>query len=760
MATVIRHRPFGGGDPYHLEPDQRVPPVPVDGEPLLLGALASPDITAVMLEWVVDGRTSRIPATNVGLVARDGSWIPAPVGPPTAGAGPWSPPDTSTPSGGHLASAARRTRRRGTVWQTNPPPIRYGEVVRYRFVADPDADQPTRWHEATAARWRPAMAVVPIGCSRIVDGSVSVLADAGRVHRIRFALTLPPGAHVTGFGERFDRVDQRGYELDSVVFEQYKNQAETGRTYFPMPFAHVVGGADRSWGFHVRTGRRVWFDVGRTDPTRLWIEVEAGGEPSVEIAFYDGAPADVLAAFLDETGHPEPLPSWVHRLWISGNEWNTQAAVMTRADRHEAEDIPYGVIVIEAWSDESTFCAFRDATYDIHLDGSPLTGADIHYPADGAWPDPAGMVDDLHARDVKLLLWQIPLQKMQPPPRGQAAADAARMIRDGYGIRAADGRPYRNRGWWFPQALMPDFTNPEARAWWLSKRRYLVDEIGVDGFKTDGGEHAWGHDLRYADGTDGSASNNRYPVEYARAYHDLLREAGKPPVTFSRAGYTGAQSYGCHWAGDENSTWAALRSSIVAGITAGLCGVTYWGWDLAGFSGDVPDPELYLRATQAACFMPIMQYHSEFNFHRAPSRDRTPWNIAERFGQPSVLTEFRRWAKLREKLVPYLHEQTIAGIRDGLPLMRAMALEVPDDPHIWAYPLQFFAGRDVLVAPVVEPGVQAVDVYLPAGDWIDLVSGASRPSGSFTRPTQLSEVPVYIRSSAWPKFADAHALLT
>ena len=168
----------------------------------------------------------------------------------------------------------------------------------------------------------------------------------------------------------------------------------------------------------MRTSRRVWFDVGVTDPDRLWVEVETS-EP-VTVAVYEGTPARVLDQFLAETGRPEPLPSWVHRLWISGNEWNTQAAVMERADRHAAEDVPFGVVVIEAWSDESTFCFFRDAEFDVHADGSPHRLAEITHPADGAWPDPRGMVDELHARDVKVLLWQIPLQKMQPPPRGQA----------------------------------------------------------------------------------------------------------------------------------------------------------------------------------------------------------------------------------------------------------------------------------------------------------------------------------------------------
>ena len=350
---------------------------------------------------------------------------------------------------------------------------------------------------------------------------------------------------------------------------------------------------------------------------------------------------------------------------MSGNEWNTQARIVAEVERTIAEDIPSGVVVVEAWSDEATFVAFRDAEYDIHPDGAPHRLGDFRFPPDGAWPDPKGLVDWLHERGLKFLLWQVPLLKADTGSHPQAAADRATMAARGYGIQEADGRPYRNRGWWFLKALMPDWSNAEGARWWLEKRRYLVEEVGIDGFKTDGGEHAWGDELRYADGRRGDAGNNAYPVEYAGGYHDLLRSAGREPVTFSRAGFTGAAGVPLHWAGDENSSWAGYRASVIAGLTAGASGVFFWGWDLGGFSGDIPDPELYLRSAAMACFCPIMQYHSEFNHHRSPSRDRTPWNIAERHGDPSVLTVFRRFARLRERLLPYLVAQARISVETG-----------------------------------------------------------------------------------------------
>ena len=229
-------------------------------------------------------------------------------------------------------------------------------------------------------------------------------------------------------------------------------------------------------------------------------------------------------------------------------------------------------------------------------------------------------------------------------------------------------------------------------------------------------------------------------------------------VTFSRAGFTGSAAVPCHWAGDEDSTWEAFRSSISAGLTAGASGLFFWGWDLAGFSGPVPDPELYLRATAMACFCPIMQYHSEYNHHRLPSRDRTPWNVAEQTGDERVLTLFRRFVLLRERLVPYLAEQADAALASGKPLMRALFFETADE-QAWAHPEQYFLGDDMLVAPVTSPGVDNWPVYLPRGEWVDAWSGRV-----FAGPqvvdldVPLERIPVFVTAdrapALLPLFAD------
>jgi alpha-glucosidase (family GH31 glycosyl hydrolase) len=736
--SPILHRPHGLEHPYATSADQRVPVLPLAGQTCRLGVVARPEVDAITCTWD-DGTSSR----DIAL---------APYQPDAA--------DAAALAGGegHLAAAQASMLDSEGSWSATTPTLLEGQRYRYRFTATLASGESvqTGWYEVAPAVWTTEQ---PIGstCSlagadpRLVPGSIEWLVNSDGVHRARFALQLADGDHVVGFGERFDHVDQAGQKLDAVVFEQYKSQGEHGRTYLPMPFAHVIGADGTGWGFHVRTSRRTWYDVGATTPGQLRIEVALGGsnDERVDIGLYTGSPTEVLTAFLDEVGRAEELPDWIFRLWASGNEWNTQQIVMDRMDKHRELDIPVGAVVIEAWSDEEGITIWRDATYELHQDGSAHVADDFAYPADGAWPDPKAMIDELHSRGIKVILWQIPLQKTDADLDGQVRLDAEAMVRDRHAVLEADGSAYHNRGWWFPQALMPDLSVERSRQWWTDKRRYLVRDLDIDGFKTDGGEHAWGHDLRYADGRRGDEGNNLFPVHYARTFGDLLRSQGKAPITFSRAGFTGSQAHGIYWAGDENSTWQAFRNSITAGLTASSCGIVYWSWDLAGFSGPVPGAELYLRAAAASVFMPVMQYHSEFNHHQPPLRDRSPWNIAEATGDDRVVPLFRQLTKLRERLVPYLVEQAQRSVETDRPLMRPLFFDHPSDPEIWRHPRQWKLGDHLLVNPVTEPGADEWSTYLSEGDWVDAWTGSTLSGGgAVVSKVPMHHVPVYIQREA------------
>lgn len=558
--------------------------------------------------------------------------------------------------------------------------------------------------------------------------------EDGRVTRLRCALT--PGARETlyGLGERFTPLEPTGC-YDVRVYEEYKEQGP--RTYLPVPFLLSSAG----YGLWLAAEEPSHFDLGAGTLTLEKLPAPTATLPLHVIVADE--PYGVTQAFVRLTGPAAVPPRWAFGPWISANTWNSQAKAEAVLRRTLEEGVPATVLVLEAWSDETTFYVFNDAEYTPTDGAGALHAQDLRF--GGRWPDPKGLIEECHRHDVRVLLWQIPVLKHAGHPHPQHDADVAYALERGFVIRNADGTPYRNKGWWFTDSHVFDFSNPEACAWWFAKREHLL-ELGVDGFKTDGGEHLWGRDLRAHDGRRGLELYNAYPNLYVGAYHRFLQER-RPgdSLTFSRAGYTGAQRYPAHWAGDENSTWSAFKASILAGLSAGVCGVSIWGWDIGGFSGEIPTVELYLRSAAMAAFCPVMQYHSELHAS-VDDRDRSPWNVAARHGDPRALEVFRRYARLRMRLLDYLHAEAEAAAAQGLPLMRYPALAYPQAHDFLAGdPYAYLFGRDLLVAPVVEKGASSRAVRLPPGEWVYLWSGARFTGGrGLSVPAPLERIPVFV----------------
>ncbi len=790
--SEIRHEPYGIDDPYKPRANERFPRDPESGETVQVSFSCAPETSEAWVELGATAGHERVDAVRLS----DGVWsawlpplaegdhsyrIRARAGNADSAAGPFALSVAGWRTAATLEEAV--TLRGGLDLRLAPPPGGGpAPLVRLRFPRR-DVLSLTTEVGTAAPRLRDELDVSVAregDVIRLATDAMLAFVDLGRlelaIHRastapdadasalrpddaalrvplavrwlqrpdgsaVRFETHLRPARDggLYGLGERFAGPDLRGRRWDTRVYEEYKEQG--ARTYLPVPF--IV--SERGWGLFTEVDAPALFDLRRA-PYR--ISVDAEHPYLTHHLMLAETPYDVTAAFTSMTGPIALPPTWAYGPWMSANTWNDQAKAEAVVRRTRAEDVPATVLVLEAWSDESTFYTFHDASYEPRAGDAAPRLADFRF--GGRWPDPKRMVDALHDEGLRLVLWQIPVLKKLDAPHPQHDADEATMLERRYAIREADGSPYRNRGWWFEGALVLDVTNPDARAWWFAKRRYLFDELGIDGFKTDGGEHLWGRDLRAFDGSRGMGLVNTFAQRYVDAYHAFVREAaGDDGLTFSRAGYTGAQRSPAHWAGDENSTWSGLRASILAGLSAGLAGISLWGFDIGGFSGEIPTVELYLRSTQVACFAPIMQYHSELH-SAAESRDRTPWNIAERHGDPRALSVYRAYAKLRMRLVDYLAGEARHLAERGRPLMRLPCLAFPDEhDRLAADPYAYLFGRDLLVAPVLEKGAEAREVLLPTGDWIDLWSGATvRGGGAFLAPAPLSHIPVFVRAGS------------
>ena len=739
---MILHNPAGQGNPYRIDPDQRFPYLVQVGEPFELRFTTDVECATAFVEVSIGGAT-RVVVAHMTDSATPVDRIDVPQPAPRV-------PTVASADEGHLAEAAARAGVQADrcAWIASVPSDYAIADVQYRFTSDSEA---TPWFELLVVEPRSLPAsVLDMHTESHVPFDISGLVDQhGVVHEVQFSLPCVASDRIVGFGERFDALNQRGHALDVRVYEQYKGQG--ARTYLPIPFAHVIGSG---WAFWIVGGCSLRIDAAaqQRDVIRVCVEVRPDVAPTVAGRIVRGTPTECLRQFVEAQGGATLPPDWVFSLWLSANEWNTQERVELEARRARAAGIDAGVMVIEAWSDESTFTVFRDAQYTPVSGDDRLRLADMQFPVDGAWPDPKGMVDSLHAQGMRLVLWQIPVLKERGAAGTQTALDWDEAIARNLVVLDESGEPYQNRGFWFHDALLPDFTDEAVRRWWTERRRYLVDEIGVDGFKTDGGEHPWGAGLQYADGTSGAETNNLFPVLYAQAYHELMMRIGVEPVTFSRAGFSGSAAFPAFWAGDEDSTWEALQASVTAGLSAGASGIPFWGFDVGGFSGPIPSSELFLRASAFATLCPIMQLHAEYNHHREPSADRTPWNLAERNGDPKLLEVFRAFAQLRVRLQPYIVAEAAYTVESGRPLMAPLCFDHFADETIWSAPHEYLFGRELLVCPVIEEGAATVSVYLPAGAWTNVWT-AERHEGECWLEVlaPIDQIPVFAcaNGAAW-----------
>lgn len=720
MKQVI-HAPLGHEHPYEQRPEERFPRHPLANESFTIGIVTRPPhaIDAVTVHSEIDGVLQEM------IYAKSlGGWRP------------------ELEHGVGAEYLERLERIEQDIWQVNLIVPEFGKTLTYWIEADGIQTEKftiigETWQAATDSQLSVDISHIAGGDDTPQITKIEYLSDAQQVRRVRLTFDATPDEGFYGLGERFNALNQRGNVMDIRCYEQYKSQGK--RTYMPIPFLLSSNG----YGLWVNSTRWMQFDLAASGDSAWILEADVNDDGLQLHWFMGDDPFQIIGQFACQTGPVVLPPEWSFGLWMSGNEWNSQQRVMKEVQTSLDHDIQPSVIVIEAWSDETTFYIWNDAQYDAVGGGDALTYDDFTYPEDGKWHDPKGMIDWLHDQGVKVLLWQIPVFKDVQESHPQHDADRNYFEENTLGIREPDGSLHRVRPFWFRGGYIPDMTNPQAREWWLDKRAYLLDDMGIDGFKTDGGEHLWGESVVFTDGRTGAEVWNEYPQLYSEAYYEFSNRK-REAVTFSRAGYTGSQRAPLHWAGDENSTWDAYRHSILAGLSAGISGISFWGWDIAGFSGEIPSAELFLRATAMATLCPVMQYHSEFNNHQEPNVDRTPWNIQKRTGDERVIPIFREFVKLREKLMPYIWQEAQYSSRSGQPMMRALQLI---DPKASQYDYLF--GRDLLVSPVIQADAETWTTYLPVGRWRSFWTDDVFEGGkNVTTSVPLNRIPLFIRNGS------------
>ena len=384
---------------------------------------------------------------------------------------------------------------------------------------------------------------------------------------------------------------------------------------------------------------------------------------------------DVVQTYLTNLPHPGSipperlfeLPTWT--TWARYKTEVSQSVVLQFADEIQSHDYLYGVMEI----DDRWQTRYGDIEFD------PTR-----------FPDPRGMIEELHTRGFKVTCWVIPFLD----PESQAGMDGARLD---YLIKDQHGQPYLVP-WWQGRGYLLDVSNLEALDWFKSRLLQLQTETGLDGYKFDAGEACFLP-------TDAVSREAMPGNDYTQRYIDFI---GKNfSLTEVRSGWNNqnAPIFFRQW--DKWSTWGAdngLKSVLTGILALGIVGYPFVLPDMVGGNAydEVPDSELMIRWVELNALLPAMQF------------SLAPWDFGEECGNVC-----KKYAQLHNDFAPEFISLAREAASTGLPIIRPIWWNAPDDVNALNCEDEFLLGEKYLVAPVLEPGARHRKVYLPAGTWED-----------------------------------------
>lgn len=318
---------------------------------------------------------------------------------------------------------------------------------------------------------------------------------------------------------------------------------------------------------------------------------------------------------------------------------------------------------------------------------------------------------------------------------------------EGYFIRSAAGDKPELAQFWDDVGSYLDFTNPKAYDWWKNKVKEQLLEYGIDSTWNDNNEFEIWDDNALADGF-----GNQVPISYIKPIQTMLMikssyEAQtefapeKRPYLISRAGSAGIQRYIQTWSGDNFTEWKTIRYNLKMGLGLSLSGVSNFGHDVGGFSGNAPDPELLIRWIQNGIFHPRFTIHS-WNDDKTVN---TPWMY------PEYIDVIRELMKERVKWIPYMYHLVYKAHHSYEPILTPTFYHFDQDGKTFEENDDFLVGKDLLICNVMDKGAKTRNVYLPENGegWYDINNESYYEGGKeFTVDAPLNVIPMFAQAGA------------
>lgn len=518
---------------------------------------------------------------------------------------------------------------------------------------------------------------------------------------MREQLSLGVGELIYGLGERFGAFVKNGQSID--IWNE-DGGTSTEQSYKNIPFYL----SNKGYGVFVNHPERVSFEVASEMVTKVGFTV--AGE-SLDYFLINGpSMKDVLVRYTDMTGKPSLPAPWTFGLWLSTSFTTNydEATVNSFVDGMLDRKIPLSVFHFDCfWMRDFSWCDFA---WDSRV-----------------FPDPEGMLRRLHDKGLKICVWINSYV-------GQESSIFKEGMEGGYFLKRPDGSVWQ---WdmWQPGLAIVDFTNPQACKWYAGKLEALMD-MGVDCFKTDFGERI-PTDCVYYDGSDPQKMHNYYTYLYNKTVYDVIKKkkGEKEAILFARSATVGGQKFPVHWGGDCWSDYESMEESLRGGLSLTSSGFGFWSHDIGGFES-TSTPDVYKRW----CAFGLLSTHSRL--HGSTSY-RVPWAYDE-----EAVDVVRYFAQLKASLMPYLYRNAVETSRTGIPMMRSMPLEFPEDRNCSYLATQYMLGDSLLVAPIFNEDSMA-EYYLSEGIWTNYLTGEEREGGKWYREKHgYLSIPLYAKEGS------------
>lgn len=525
---------------------------------------------------------------------------------------------------------------------------------------------------------------------------------------------------IYGLGDKPGCLNKRGYSYVNWNTDDPAPHVDSFKSlYKSIPF-FIVLGDEYCYGIFADNTYKTTFDFGYENTDYYFVEHEKG---ELDYYFMPGNDmAEVVGLYTSLTGTTPLYQRWIYGSHQSRWGYYTQDEVLDIADKFRELDIPCDVI---------------------HMDIDYMNGYRVFTFDDKKFPDVKGLSEKLADRGVKLISIIDP---------GVKKDEDYFMYKEGMEMDAfahdTDGSVYENAVW--PgTSVFPDFTKQSVRSWWGDKTKILL-EHGISGIWNDMNEPASFNgplpdDVQFEYGAHEKV-HNIYGHFMAKATYEGLakNDGGKRPFVLTRAAYAGSQKYCGGWTGDNHSIWAHIALSLEQVCNLSVSGLAMCGSDIGGFGSDTT-PELLVRFYEAAVFVPFFRNHSAMG-----TRRQEPWQFDE-----TTIDAVRKTVKLRYRFIPYIYDLAHECEKTGAPIVRPLVYEYPADKHVRNISDEYMLGSFVLVAPVIAPGKEAREVYLPDGDWYDYYTGEKYSGGRYIlADAPLDKVPVFIKAGAIIPVAD------